>query len=84
MTRFYVKVTPGAETFTVDTSGTHPRITIPAPAEQGQANAVLCDELGRVLGSPVRIVSGHRSRRKEITVELPEEDVESRLNAVPD
>lgn len=81
MTTFYVKVTPDADTFTIDLSGTYPRIAVPAPAEQGRANATLVAHLEEVLGEEVRIVSGHHSRRKKIAVEMPEKSVFNRLNA---
>lgn len=81
MTTFYVKVTPDAERFTVDTSGAYPRVTVTAPADQGRANTELVSRLSSLLDTPVRIVSGHRSRRKELAADMPEEDVMAALSS---
>ncbi|MFB6077028.1 MAG: DUF167 domain-containing protein [Candidatus Nanohaloarchaea archaeon] len=82
MTTCYVKVTPDADTFTVDISGTYPRVTVPEPAENGRANEFLRERLSRVLDADVGIVSGHRSRRKEIAVDLPRSEIDRRLSEV--
>lgn len=82
MTTFYVKVTPDADTFTVDTSGTYPRVALTAPADRGRANAELVSRLSSLLGTDVRLVSGHRSRRKELAVDMPGSDVMAALSSV--
>ncbi|MDY6771121.1 MAG: DUF167 domain-containing protein [Candidatus Nanohaloarchaea archaeon] len=80
MSQLYIKVETEQDTFSVDTDATYPRIALEAPASQGKANAELTQRLGQRLGEDVAIVSGHKSRRKKIQVDLPKEEVLQRLD----
>lgn len=82
MTTFYVKVEPDQDAFTIDTSGTYPRITLTQPAEQGRANTELLQEISTLLGTDVHIVSGHQNRRKKLSAALPKEEIMDRLSHV--
>lgn len=79
MSRVYVKVEPDQDAFEVDTSGTYPRVSLTAAAQNGRANSQLLDRLEELLDARPRIVSGHRSSRKELAVDMEEDDVLDRL-----
>ncbi|MDY6778601.1 MAG: DUF167 family protein [Candidatus Nanohaloarchaea archaeon] len=79
MSRFYIKVKPDTDTFRIDTSSTHPTVFLTEPAEQGRANAELQRRLTRLLGEEVSIVAGHHSSRKEIAVDMAEDEARERL-----
>lgn len=81
MTTFHVKVEPDQDTFTIDTTGTYPRITLTQPAEQGRANAELTRTLSTILKTDVHLVSGHKSRRKKLSADLDEATLTTRLAA---
>ena len=78
MTEFYVKVKPGQEEFTIE-NGTIPKIRLVNEAENGRANAELVEKLGRILGERPGIISGHKSSRKKLKVDLPEEKIREKL-----
>lgn len=44
------------------------KVRLSAPAEDGKANQQLCEELGRILSQPVKILGGHQSRTKNLIV----------------
>lgn len=81
MTTFHVKVKPDQDTFTIDTTGTYPRITLTQPAEQGRANTELTSTLSTILETDVHIVSGHKSRRKKLSADIDEDTLTARLAA---
>ncbi len=68
-----VLVTPGARRD--ELRGEHDgrmKVSVAAPPEKGKANKALCKLLAGRLGisrSQVRVLSGHRSRKKEVLVE---------------
>lgn len=78
MTEFYVKVSPGKESFSVE-RGSYPRVMLTEEAENGRANAELTSKLAEVLGEKPGIVSGHKSRRKKLKIDLEQEELEQRL-----
>lgn len=80
MSHFHIKVETEQDEFSIDTGGTYPRIGVEAPAENGRANAELTARLSEELGTDVGIVSGHRSRRKEIAVDMEKDEALSRLS----
>ncbi len=69
----------GEEEFEIDVSGTYPLIHLTSPAERGRANAELVSRMSEILGEKVGIVSGHRSSRKELAVELERREIMERL-----
>ncbi len=81
MTKFYVKVETEKDEFHVDTSGTYPRISLTAPASQERANSELVRELSAILEKSVSIVSGHNSRRKQLAVDIGEDEIRGQLKA---
>lgn len=81
MTTFYVKVIPGQDEWTIDLSGTYPRISLKQPASNGRANNELVNELHEILETPVRIVPGYQSRRKQLAVDLERDEIDQRLHA---
>lgn len=83
MSAFYVKVEPGSERFGIDVSGTYPRVSLEAEPSQGRANEELVRRLSEVLGCAVGIVSGHRSRRKKLVADMPEDEVKRILEDYP-
>ncbi len=70
MSEFYVKVEPSSEEFDVDFSGSFPKIFLESGAEKGRANRELVERLSEILGEKVGILSGHRSRRKKLVVDI--------------
>lgn len=82
MTRFYVKVEPGQDAFSIDCSGTYPIINLTEPAEQGRANTELVQRLSAIIGEDVGIVSGHHSRRKQLATQCPRKTVFKKLREV--
>lgn len=82
MTRLYITVHPDSDSFRVETGGRFPAVFIEAPADDGRANAALRSRLTDILGTEPGIVSGHRSRRKQIAVDsLSEDEILDRLAA---
>ena len=59
-----------------------PRLRVKAPPKDGRANAEAEKALSRMLGAPVTLVRGTRSRRKTFSVELPSGELEGRLVAI--
>jgi len=79
MAQLYLKVEPGSDAFGIDCSGTYPLISLESEASQGCANRELMERLSDMLGEEIGIVSGHRSRRKKIAVDMVKEDVLQKL-----
>lgn len=73
-----VKVTPNAAAFSAKFEEGVLRVRVPAKAVDGKANQALLKELKK-RGVKARIVSGSRSREKEIETECPLEELEERL-----
>jgi uncharacterized protein (TIGR00251 family) len=63
-----VSVIPKSPRFLVFAKAGQVKVRLTSPPEKGEANAELVKELSRALGRPVRIVSGHTSRRKRLEV----------------
>ncbi|MDY6776836.1 MAG: DUF167 domain-containing protein [Candidatus Nanohaloarchaea archaeon] len=75
----YVKVRPGEDDFSIDTSTTYPTIHLSSPATRGKANRELVKRLSEILGCDVGIVSGHKSSRKKVSADISAEEFKSRL-----
>lgn len=82
MTRLYIRVHPDSDSFQIETGGRFPEVYLRSAASGGRANRELRKRLEDVLGVRPGIVSGHHAQRKEITVDLPEDEIMERLAAV--
>lgn len=78
MTDIYVKVEPDSDEFRVE-DGKIPKIYLEEPAENNRANAELVRKIGQITGAKTGIISGHRSRRKKLSIDLPEREFKDRL-----
>lgn len=78
MTEFYVKVEPNSETFKLEQNSII-RAKLESKAEKNRANAELVTKLQEILGEKLGIVSGHKSRRKKLRVDLPEKEFGEKL-----
>jgi uncharacterized protein YggU (UPF0235/DUF167 family) len=58
-----------------------PRVRVRSAPEDGKANAEVERVLRKVLGGPVRLVGGGRSRRKSLESDLPAAELAARLKA---
>jgi len=78
MTQIYVKVEPSSPEFKIE-EGDIPKIYLEQEAENSKANQELVRRLQKILGEKPGIVSGHKSRRKKLKLNLPEEEIRSKL-----
>lgn len=78
MTEIHVKVEPGSSEFDIEERQI-PRIKLESEAENGEANAELKRRLEQLTGEKAGIVSGHRSRRKKIVIDMPEDELRQKL-----
>jgi uncharacterized protein (TIGR00251 family) len=78
MTEIYVKVEPDSDEFKIE-KGSMPKIYLEQPAENGRANAELVRKIEQITGENVGIVSGHKSRRKKLSIESPEKEFREKL-----
>ncbi|MFB6166777.1 MAG: DUF167 domain-containing protein [Candidatus Nanohaloarchaea archaeon] len=78
MAEIYVRVETGQEEFGIEFRD-FPTFRLENEAENGRANAELIRRLEEILGEKPGIVSGHRSRRKKIRVDMPEDEMMERL-----
>ena len=77
MPEIYVKVRPGTE-FSVEMK-TYPVIGLENDAEQGRANSELLNRLEEITGERPAIISGHKSRRKKLKIDIDKQEFEERL-----
>ena len=78
----HVKPNSRNNEFIYDQTG-HLKIKITAPPEAGKANDLLIKFLSSVFHVPqkkIEIISGHKSRKKNVKIDLPDEDVVKILN----
>lgn len=80
MTEFYIKVKPDSNEFRVE-EGSFPEFYLESKAENGKANSELLSKLENILGQRPGIVSGHKSSRKKIKVDLSRDEVDRKLEA---
>lgn len=78
MTEIYLKVKPGEDEFRIE-FGDFPTVHLENEAESGRANTELLNRLRDILGEKPGIVSGHKSRRKKVKVDLGKDEVMERL-----
>ena len=70
-TTITVHVVPGSKSFAVVGTGEWAddiKIKLKNKANGGKANQELVSELGKMLSAKVKIISGHRSRRKKLLI----------------
>jgi len=75
MTQLYVKVQPDSDGFRIE-RGTYPKIYLGNKAENGKANTELLNRLEEITGEQPGIVSGHKSKRKKIAIDMTEKEFE--------
>lgn len=78
MTEIYVKVEPDSSEFRIK-KGSIPKIYLEQPAENNQANTELVRKLEEITGERVGIVSGHKSRRKKLSVDSSKKEFKQKL-----
>jgi uncharacterized protein (TIGR00251 family) len=79
----YLKVEPGADEFSVKRQD-FLVFRLESPAENGQANSELVKRIQHITGKKPGIVSGHRSRRKKIRIDMDEKEFEEQIKGVID
>ena len=77
MPEIYVKVRPGTE-FSIEMK-TYPVIGLEAEAQHGKANAELLENLEEIIGERPGIVSGHKSRRKKLKIQMDKQRFKQEL-----
>jgi uncharacterized protein (TIGR00251 family) len=83
MASFYVKVQPDSEEFRLE-EGSILRAYLTQPAENGRANSELVRKLEQILGQKPAIISGHKSSRKKLKVDMQEENLEEKVTEATD
>lgn len=78
MTEIYVKVEPGSEKFQVENNSI-PKIYLTEPAENGRANTQLIKKLETITGEKPGIISGHKSKRKKLAINISEKEFKNKL-----
>ena len=67
-----VTVVPNSRSFSLTLKGNRLKISLKSPAENNRANIELVKELSKLLGKPIRIISGQTSRRKKLSIDIEE------------
>lgn len=73
-----VHVVPGSKHFSVageDEWTGDIKIKVKAKPNDGKANLELCQELGKMLSAEVKIINGHKSRRKTLLIQTDADTV---------
>jgi len=65
---------PNSKRFSVSVKDGKVRISLKSSPENNKANIELIRELSKLLGTEVRIVSGFKSKRKRIQINMGEEE----------
>ena len=78
MAELHVKVEPDSDEFRVET-GYMPKIYLENEAENNRANVELLNRLEQILGERPAIISGHKSRRKKLKIDLDKEEFRGKL-----
>lgn len=77
MPEIYVKVKPGTE-FSIEMK-TYPVIGLKSEAEHGKANSELLNRMEEITRERPAIISGHKSRRKKLKIDIDKQEFEERL-----
>ncbi|MFQ3275679.1 MAG: hypothetical protein ACI9SF_000833 [Candidatus Nanohaloarchaea archaeon] len=81
MTEIYVKVEPDSDEFKIE-KGSMPKIYLEKPAENGKANSELVRKLEEITGEKPGIISGHKSRRKKLSINMSKQKFKNKLSDV--
>lgn len=71
--RLEVTVAPKSGRFAIAIKGGKVKVFLRSPPEKDKANIELTKELSRMLKCDVRIIGGHKSRRKALELGISEE-----------
>jgi uncharacterized protein (TIGR00251 family) len=77
-----VTVVPRSGRFSLSLKDGQVRISLKSAPEQNKANLELVKGLSKALGRPVRIVSGHKSKRKRLEIDISQEEWETFLESL--
>ncbi len=69
-----ITVVPKSGRFLVSAKEGRIKVFLKSPPEQNKANIELVRELSKVLGSRVRLLSGHRTRHKRLEIDVSQEE----------
>ncbi len=69
-----VSVVPKSGSFKLSLKDGKLKAYLKSPPEKNKANLELARELSKLLDCPVRIVSGQKSRRKTLEIEISEKE----------
>jgi uncharacterized protein YggU (UPF0235/DUF167 family) len=69
---FEITVRPGSKRFRIYKSGSRLMADLEQDAEKNRANIELISRLSKLLGCPVRIISGQASRKKRLSAAIGE------------
>jgi uncharacterized protein YggU (UPF0235/DUF167 family) len=72
-----VVVKPGSRKFEARLEGGLLHVVLTERAEKNKANIELLKELSKLLGCPVRLISGATSKRKKLEIEISEAELHS-------
>jgi len=75
----YIKVKPDSSELTVDTSKNMIEVELTEKADNARANTQLLDFIKQKTGEEASIKKGHKSRRKELRMNLSEEELRDKL-----
>jgi uncharacterized protein (TIGR00251 family) len=78
-----VVVAPNSRKFSISAKDGRLRIALKSPPENNKANIELIRELSRHLGKPVRLLSGHSSRKKKVEIPLSDEEFVLFMKSLP-
>ena len=79
MSEIYIKLRPESEEISVDVDSTIIEVSLTEPAENGRANAQLMKFLEEKTGEKAAIISGHKSRRKKLKIDVEEQKLREQL-----
>jgi len=77
-----VSVVPKSVRFSISVKDGRLKISLKSPPEKDKANMELTRELSKALGCGVRILSGHKSRRKRLDIDISEEQWQAFLSNI--
>ncbi len=65
-----VSVRPGARRFSLSSKDGRLVAELESEPENNKANIELVSQLSKLLGNPVRLIAGHKARRKKLSVDI--------------
>jgi uncharacterized protein YggU (UPF0235/DUF167 family) len=79
LSKIYFRVNPGEKEFSIQ-EGTITEVSLTEEAEKGRANQELKSRLKKITGEEPGIISGAKSRRKELVFDQGEDEVRSKIS----